>query len=299
MNKSLSVFTVAVGFSLIGQASFANDVSQGSSSISAEVSGFFDDGKERPMKWGMGDARRDPIQLKVKLHDNGDIDLDHIQWNTGTVIKRFESVGARIDTRILGAYREELHQKIGAEMGIELLDFKVTKVFKIDGYDETSFIVEAYATVDKVWNIKTNDENYFINENLESFNDDEQRHFRGNGYYLSHGAQAKIKYQTENGYLEAGTFFEDFSNRELKNEAGDRYNYSKSSRGLKITFKPNKKSCHKYTIGLRKDNFSQSLNGLNNGMTDNQIFANYECNINFSDLLPGYGYEDSNKVIRH
>jgi hypothetical protein len=312
MNKSLALFALSLSFLSFQHTALAEDDYMGSSSLSAEFN--VDMGRGEPLKWGMGDGTRGPIQFKVKIHDDGEVDLDTIQWNSFVIVKNIESIGTRVDARVLGFYREELHQTIGAEVGMELLDFKINKVFKVEEDDNVSYIVNAYVTVDQPWFVHTNDDNNFVNQNIESGYDldsltsdeisgeDGLRHFRSGNYYISHGAEAKIRYRTQNGYMEAGAFYKDHSNRKFKNDEGDKYDYSKASRGVKVTIKPNRKKCHQYSVGFRQVEFNQSFNNSNNDMTDNQIFANYNCKFDLEKLIFGSSDDDDsdyNKVIRH
>jgi hypothetical protein len=253
-----------------------------------------------PLKWGMGDGRRQFVQIKLKVHDDGELALDQLQWNAYTVHKSVESLGVEVDARLLGFYREEIHQNLGDEMGLELIDFKVNKIFKVEEGDSISYIVDAYITIDKPWSVGTNDNNDFIDAQLEN-SDDDLKHFRNDDYYMSHGAEARLRYETDNGYMEAGAFYMDHANRRFKNTEGDKYDYSKSAKGFKLTVKPDKKKCHRYSVSLRQVEFSQALNDFNSGAKrDNQIYAQYECNIDLVDAIFGLSNSDSSsQVIRH
>jgi hypothetical protein len=303
MNKSMSIFALALSFLSLSQVSIAEDTTMGSSTLGAGYTGHFDKGEELDevdLKWGMGQGRRHFVQVKVKVHDDGELALDQLQWSAYTVYNNVENLGVRVDARVLGFYLEEVHQTLGNEMGLELIDLKVNKVFKVEEGDDVSYILDAYVTIDKPWYVDTNDNNKFINQNLENVENTENvdlKHFRNNDYIMSYGAEAKVRYETNSGYMEAGAFYKDHSDRQFKNDRDDRYDYSKSSRGFQVVIKPNKKKCHKYTAGLRQVEFNQTFNDVNSGSTrDNQIYVSYECNIDLVELI--YGSSD-NQIIRH
>jgi len=274
--KIRSNLCLLLGLFCLSLGAYANEDSQ-SGAVELEYDGLY--GRQYSEHFF-----RDPIKLKVKLYENGHVDIDNFEWSYAQYRNKLETIDADININFLGFYREELNRTIGAEIGMEIADINIKKIIKSDD-DEFSYIIEGFLSVDKVWNIKTHKENSFVESNLEVEPSSNSRHFRGDAFSMDYGVSAGLKYDTDKGFVGGSVYYKNSGKRSLTNEYDEEYNYSGSEVGVKFTFKPNSKKCHEYAVGAKQASFEQSLIFGINQFSDNQVYVTYTCRGDLMDIF--------------
>ncbi len=229
------------------------------------------------------------ISMTVKLYENGDLYVESFDYSAIKYKDDFDDGNYEVDINFFNFYKEQIHRELGFETGTRYIDLKVAKVIKMDSVDDITYKIIARAQLNSHRHVRLNDSNQ-IKES--------ETHYWDRDLPMAYGLEASAEYDLGDGYIKAE--FTHYQNKsKLKSQENETpYDYSRVRNQLEFTYKPNKKKCHNYSVGVRLVDIDQSMPGSQSQINDKEIYARYNCHFDLEKIFLGEEDDISGDFIR-
>ena len=203
---------------------------------------------------------RNRFKAKVKVYENGDYELENIEWSSGTLFDRYEKFGIDLEVDVLGAYRDVIQREVGREVGLKMAGLRARKELEIEAVDGLTLTIEGAVNLKRIWSLRAYKENSFVADRVDEESENEPFKFYQDGYGLDYETSAKINYEYKNMDFSFAGYAKMRDTRESNHSDGHNFKYDTKELGAKFSWTPNKNKCHMIELGARSSNVNQVFN---------------------------------------
>ena len=283
--KSASVCTLLASFSLSAQE-IEDSYSTG---IEFESS---NDVYRNGTIFGMK-ADRTRFKAKIKVYENGDYEVESIDWTYFALLDKYEKFGIDFEVDVLGAYRDVIQREVGRELGFKIAGLKGTKEFEIEAVDGLTLTIEGAVDLKSITSLRAYKENSFVAERVDEESENGPYKFYQDGYGLDYEASARINYEYKNMDFSFAGYAKMRDTRESNHRDGHNFKYDTKEVGIKFSWAPSKNKCHLIELGTRSSNVNQVFNHTAHDFTNSEVFVQYKCRYNWDRDFWGYEKTES------
>ncbi|MBG60349.1 MAG: hypothetical protein CME67_05725 [Halobacteriovoraceae bacterium] len=223
---------------------------------------------------------RNRFKAKVKVYENGDYELENIEWSSGTLFDRYEKFGIDLEVDVLGAYRDVIQREVGREVGLKMAGLRARKELEIEAVDGLTLTIEGAVNLKRIWSLRAYKENSFVADRVDEESENEPFKFYQDGYGLDYETSAKINYEYKNMDFSFAGYAKMRDTRESNHSDGHNFKYDTKELGAKFSWTPNKNKCHMIELGARSSNVNQVFNHTAHDFTNSEVFVQYKCKYN-------------------
>ncbi len=118
---------------------------------------------------------------------------------------------------------------------------------------------------------------------------------------VRYGVGAKATYDMGDSEVSLGASYSQYNNNGFRNDENENetYEISRKETKLELSYRPNKKKCHQFRLGVRKIDYDQNINSVGNEFSETEVYGNYYCKFNMMDLFYPKNDESEARLIRY
>ena len=226
-------------------------------------------------------ADRTRFKAKVKVYENGDYELENIDWTYFAILDKYERFGIDFEVDVLGAFRDVVQREVGREVGLKIAGLRARKELEIEAVDGMTLTIEGAVNLKRIWSLRAYKENSFVADRVDEESENEPFKFYQDGYGLDYETSARFNYEYKNMDFSFAGYAKMRDTRESNHRDGHNFKYDSKEVGVKFSWAPNKNKCHLIELGARSSTVNQVFNHTAQDFTNSEVFVQYKCKLNW------------------